>query len=151
MRSLVIAVWVLVGVVGIGTVSILIFVIKTRASVEGTLQETQNLLKKVESQINNIGKNLEATTGNANGAMLHLKNTLRNTERTTAFVNQIAPFATILLLLQGFTTNTKTESKNRSILNNIMNIGKLFAAIQQGFSLYKKFSSKKKEVNYGRK
>ncbi len=150
MRSLTIAVWTLVGIVGIGVVLALIIVIKMRNSVQGTLQETQTLLKKVESELDKIGKNLEATTANANDASSHLKNTLRNTERATAFINQIAPFATVLLLLQGFTTNTKTESKNRSVLNNIMNIGKLFALIQQGFSLYKKFSNKK-EANYGRK
>jgi len=150
MKSLTIAVWTLVGIVGIGVVLALIIVIKMRNSVQGTLQETQTLLKKVESELDKIGKNLEATTENANDATSHLKNTLRNTERTTAFINQIAPFATILLLLQGFTTGTKTESKNRSVLNNIINIGKLFALIQQGFSLYKKFSNKK-EANYGRK
>lgn len=143
MRSLTIAVWTLVGIVGVGVVLILIIVIKMRASIEGTLQETQTLLKKVEGEVDKIGKNLEDTTVNVNDASSHLKNTLRNTERTTAFINSIAPIATVLLLLQGFTTSTKTESKNRSVLNNILNIGKLFAAIQQGFSLYKRLSSKK--------
>jgi len=151
MGSLVVAVWILTGVVTGGAVFILLFIIKMRKSIENTLQETQNLLKKVEGQVDSIGENFGTTAENAKDATLHLRNALKNTEKTTAFINQIAPFASILLLLQGF--NTRTDSKSRSLLNNIMNIGKIFVAIQQGFSLYRKISSTKKGglPNYGRK
>ena len=113
MRSLTIAVWTLVGIAGVGVFLALIIVIKMRRSVEGTLQETQSLLKKVESELDKIGKNLEATTANANDASSHLKNTLRNTERATAFINQIAPFATVLLLLQGCGKGTSNNIQNK--------------------------------------
>ncbi len=151
MTSLIIAVWGLLIVATVGVVIMLIFVLKMKKSTEKMLNETENLIKKVEEQIDSLGKNLNETTENTKDATFHLKNVLRNTEKTSEFINRATPFAIGLLVMQGFIK--KTDSKQNNILGKMMNLGKFFVAVQQGFLVAKKISSNKKggTANYGRK
>lgn len=151
MTSLIIAVWGLLIVATVGVVVMLIFIFKMKKSTEKMLNETENLIKKVEEQIDSLGKNLNETTENTKDATFHLKNVLKNTEKTSEFINLATPFAIVLLVMQGFIK--KTDSKQSNILGKMMNLGKFFVAVQQGFLVAKKISSNKKggTANYGRK
>lgn len=151
MTSLVIAVWGLLIVATVGVVVMLIFIFKMKKSTEKMLNETEKLIKKVEEQLDSLGKNLNETTENVKDTTFHLKNVLKNTEKTSKFINLATPFAIVLLVMQGFIK--KTDSKQSNILDKVMNIGKFFVAVQQGFLVAKKISSNKKggTTNYGRK
>ena len=151
MTSLVIAVWGLLIVTTIGVVVMLIFIFKMKKSTEKMLNETENLIKRVEEQIDSLGKNLNETTENTKDATFHLKNVLKNTEKTSEFIKLATPFAIVLFAMQGFIK--KTDSKQSSILDKMVNIGKFLVAVQQGFLVAKKISSNKKggTENYGRK
>lgn len=151
MTSLIIAVWGLLIVATVGVVVMLVFIFKMKKSTEKMLNETENLIKKVEEQIDNLGKNLNETTENTKDATFHLKNALKNMEKISKFINLATPFATVLLVMQGFIK--KTDSKQSNILGKMINVGKFLVAVQQGFLVAKKISSNKKGgiANYGRK
>ncbi len=127
-------------------VGLTVFIRKTRA----TLDDTQNLVKSLEERVNELSKELGESLKNTTEATVHLKKTLNNTEKATAFINTALPILSLVLLWKGITlplpagvNASEARKKNSSIMGAISNIGKWMAAAGQGYMIYKKYFNSK--------
>ncbi len=123
-------------------IGLVIFVRKTRA----TLNDTQNLVKSLEERVDELSEELRKSLDNTTEATVHLKKTLNNTEKATSFLNAALPVLSLVLLWKGITLPLPSsvnipEDKNKrnSVLSTISNVGKWVAAAWQGYALYNKY------------
>ncbi len=157
MVALTIALWVIAVEIAIAVAVLLFVVLRLGKNTSDALNETQSLVKSLEKRVDNVGMRLESTVKNADQATVHLKGTLHNTEKATSFINAALPIVSLILLFRGITVpitgvsvNAKKE-KQSSILSSIMNVGKWFIAIQQGASIFKKYTENRGGKKNGRK
>ncbi len=157
MTALTIALWVIATEVAVAVVVLLFMFFKFSKQTNATLEETQNLVKSLEKKVDIVGAEFENTVKNTNEATVHLKKTLNNAEKATSFLNLILPIASVVLLFRGITlpvtginVSAKKE-KQSSTLSTLMNIGKWLVALQQGLSIYKKYTKNRGGKSNGRK
>ncbi len=123
-------------------IGLVIFVRKTRA----TLNDTQNLVKSLEERVDELSEELRKSLKNTTEATVHLKKTLNNTEKATSFLNAALPVLSLVLLWKGITLPlpssvniAENKNKRNSVLSTISNVGKWVAAVGQGYALYNKY------------
>ncbi len=135
MLALTIALWVIAFEGLLAIVFMLVFLVNMKRDLTKTLENTQSLLKTLETKISLISDELDNT----------LKNTTEITSQAKKSVKKVDTVLTILggvgILLPLLSLSRKDSEKGYK-LSKLASLGSFLFAVRRGFNLYRQYARK---------